>query len=121
MDIDEPQGILRPGADNENKGLWLRLAVVGVFLAVLDCDTGLRKGVVTAEAWNPGQAGPVIKQLPASNEPCSVQPQNKRLEIAPRGFLSTVEQRTLDWKKLVIASTVNTSGSTFGEHIVRPR
>ncbi|KAL8930265.1 MAG: hypothetical protein Q9208_000882 [Pyrenodesmia sp. 3 TL-2023] len=79
------------------------------------------RSLLQQKLGNPGQAGSVMQQLPASNEPRSVLPEEKELKTAPRGLASTVEQRTSVWKKQVIASTVNTKGSIFGEHVVRSR
>lgn len=79
------------------------------------------RSLLQQKLGNPGQAGSVMQQLPGSNEPRSVLPEEKELKTAPRGLASTVEQRTSVWKKQVIASTVNTKGSIFGEHVVRSR
>ncbi|KAL8763784.1 MAG: hypothetical protein Q9184_000486 [Pyrenodesmia sp. 2 TL-2023] len=140
MEIDEPQELPQPmelttktgNADlplEEHRQLRAMEAQLASFLpyltAMLPSEaveklTSVRS-LLQQKLDNPGQAGSVVSQLPASNEPRSALPKGKELKAAPRGLASAVEQRTYDWKKQVIASTVNTKGSIFGEHVVRSR
>lgn len=140
MDIDEPQELPLPmelttktkTADllvEELRQLRAMEAQLASFLpyltAILPPEaveklTSVRS-LLQQKLGNSGQAGPVVEQLPTSNDPGSVDPKEKQPKTAPRGLASAVEQRTHDWKKQVIASTVNTKGSIFGEHVVRSR
>ncbi|KAL8907894.1 MAG: hypothetical protein Q9207_001131 [Kuettlingeria erythrocarpa] len=140
MDIDEPQELPLPmelttttkTADLLVKGLRQLRAMEAQLASFLPYLTAILpseavekltsvRSLLQQKLGNSGQAGPVIEQLPTSNDPGSVDPHEKQPKTAPRGLASAVEQRTHDWKKQVIASTVNTKGPIFGEHVVRSR
>lgn len=91
-------------------------------ISTLDIQAGPSAHLAGIPLLKTTQVKQIEAQSPAvQNQSHPTQPQDKGHTVGTGSLATTVKQRTREWSQQVIASTVSTKGSIFGEHLVRSR